>query len=426
MSNKLKIKWTKPLPKNLELASAASMEIINFKITFYDEKDVEVVTSFVYTDTKAKSILGKGANTAERSIRGEPSVVFSEMNKSITIEKDIFMAQWLAAKALFHKKTPFHKAGNETFYNNINNYGMTPKRFAATAGVENSVLFRELKGQRKLSLDKAIHYAKALSCDPVDLLFEPQNCKFYGTVDLFNMNEAGNEDYWQGQIKPPPPPPKDKLKTSMKTGFKIGTFDLSDEIVRVPRDIYRPEIKAILIDSLGSYLHNHFAYYYRADNAAATPENKLVVVGRAIPELEELGMDTMQYFFGVLKIEQGKQKILNPEPTAEKRIICTGPFIFISPVVSLVRRGSMKKNYEYFQSISQAEEIRSAEDNITKTQVQVYKALKDELKKIKINMNDMNYMTTKQKKELKNKLNFENIYKKLDDSIPDYIKKKVG
>ena len=45
---------------------------------------------------------------------------------------------------------------------------MTPKRFAEKTGVENSVLFRELKGQRKLSLDKAMTYAKALGCDPVD------------------------------------------------------------------------------------------------------------------------------------------------------------------------------------------------------------------------------------------------------------------
>ena len=72
---------------------------------------------------------------------------------------------------------------------------MTPKRFAATAGVENSVLFRELKGQRKLSIDKAIAYSKALGCDPVDLLFEKQLCRLWGSVDLFNMHEAGNDRF---------------------------------------------------------------------------------------------------------------------------------------------------------------------------------------------------------------------------------------
>ncbi len=78
---------------------------------------------------------------------------------------------------------------------------MTPKKFAEKTGVENSVLFRELKGQRKLSIDKAMTYARSLGCDPVDLLFEKQMCRLWGSVDLFNMHQVGNEDYWQGQIK---------------------------------------------------------------------------------------------------------------------------------------------------------------------------------------------------------------------------------
>ena len=63
---------------------------------------------------------------------------------------------------------------------------------------------------------------------------------------------------------------------------------LSEQLIPVPRDIYRPEIKAILINSLGSHLDNHFAYYYRSDTADQNLENKLVVVGREIPMLEEL------------------------------------------------------------------------------------------------------------------------------------------
>ena len=78
---------------------------------------------------------------------------------------------------------------------------MTPKKFAEKTGVENSVLFRELKGQRKLSLDKAMNYAKALGCDPVDLLFEKQMCKLWGSVDLFNTHDLGNDRFHEGQIK---------------------------------------------------------------------------------------------------------------------------------------------------------------------------------------------------------------------------------
>ena len=140
-------------------------------------------------------------------------------------------------------------------------------------------------------------------------------------------------------------------------------------LILCPRDIYRPEIKAILIDSLGSYLHNHFAYYYRTDQSDEVNENKIVVVGREIPELEDLGMETMQYFFGILKIEKGKQKIINPEPTADKKIIAQGPFKFIAPVVSIVKRGAMKKDHSYFESIEQAEKIKEAQEKVLKTQI---------------------------------------------------------
>jgi len=411
MSKKLIIKWTKPPPQKLD----AAMEVADFNILFHSEEEVEVTTIFHYKDIKAKTILGS-VGVAKRTIRGTPAEVYTEINKTINAEKDKFHNKWLAAKALFNRKSPFNRAGNENFYNYVNNFGMTPKRFAAATGVENSVLFRELKGQRKLSLDKAINYAKALSCDPVDLLFEQQYCKLWGSVDLFNMHQGGNEDYWQGQIKPPP-----KLKES-----KLEGGLLSDQLVPVPRDIYRPEIKAILIDSLGSHLHNHFAFYYYSETAAEGLENKLVVVGRDIPELEELGMDTLQYFFGILKIEKGKQQIINPDPTAEKKLLCSGPFSFIAPVISLVKRGAMKKDYNYFESISQAEQIREAEEQILKTQMKAQEALQKQLEKIQKDMNEISKMTEKERTALKEKLGFEKLFKKINDEIPEYIKKKVG
>ena len=72
-------------------------------------------------------------------------------------------------------------------------------------------------------------------------------------------------------------------------------------------------------------------------------------------------MDTTRYFFGILKIEKGKQKLINPEPTSEKTLLTSGPFTFIAPVISLVKRGAMKKDNNYFESIEQAEEIKETE-----------------------------------------------------------------
>ena len=412
MSKKLIIKWTKPPSEELA-KKGITLELFNINVIWHADEDVEVTEFFQYPDPKAKTILGKYSQ-AKRVVRGEPSEVYAQIYKHIS-DKATFQKKWDAAKHLYLTRTPFSRAASEAFLHYVNNYGMTPKKFAEKTGVENSVLFRELKGQRQLSLEKAIKYSKALACDPVDLLFDKQMCRLWGSVDLFNMHNAGNEDYWIGQIKAAP-----ILKDSKNEGGLLG-----DQLIPVPRDIYRPEIKAILIDSLGSYLHNHFVYYYRTDNSDAINENKLVIVGREIPELEDLGMDTMQYFFGILKIEKGKQQIINPEPTAEKRLIATGPFSFIAPVVSMVKRGAMKKDHSYFESIEQAEQIKEAEQKILETQTRAMEALQKQLEKLDYDMKQIQKLTEKERAVLKEKLGMEKLFKSIDN-IPNFIRKKVG
>ena len=412
MSKKLIIKWTKPPPEDLA-KKGITLELFNLNVIWHADEDVEVTEFFQFPDPKAKTILGKYSQ-AKRVVRGEPSEVYAQIYKHIS-DKATFQKKWDAAKHLYLTRTPFSRAASEAFLHYVNNYGMTPKKFAEKTGVENSVLFRELKGQRQLSLEKAIKYSKALACDPVDLLFDKQMCRLWGSVDLFNMHNAGNEDYWIGQIKAAP-----ILKDSKNEGGLLG-----DQLIPVPRDIYRPEIKAILIDSLGSYLHNHFVYYYRTDNSDAINENKLVIVGREIPELEDLGMDTMQYFFGILKIEKGKQQIINPEPTAEKRLIATGPFSFIAPVVSMVKRGAMKKDHSYFESIEQAEQIKEAEQKILETQTRAMEALQKQLEKLDYDMKQIQKLTEKERAVLKEKLGMEKLFKSIDN-IPNFIRKKVG
>ena len=415
MSDKLKIKWTKPPPEYLA-KEGLTMTMNNVNVIWHDENDVEVTQFFEYPLPKServkKTLLTQGYDTARRSIRGNPNEVYPMCYKNIS-DRETFDRKWHQAKHLFLQRTPFNRASNEQFFHFVNNFGMTPKRFAEKTGVENSVLFRELKGQRKLSLDKAMTYAKALGCDPVDLLFEKQMCKLWGSVDLFNTHDLGNDRFHEGQIKAAP-----VLKDSQNEGGLLG-----DQLILCPRDIYRPEIKAIYIDSLGSHLHNHFAYYYRSDQSDEANENKIVVVGREVKELADLGMETMQYFFGILKIEKGKQLILNPEPSAEKKILAQGPFNFIAPVISIVKRGAMKKDYSYFESIEQAEKINEAQEAVLRTQLKVQEEIQKELnrmnKKIiaELSLHELDQMVEKLKKK--------NLYKDLQN-IPENIRKKVG
>jgi len=413
MSKKLIIKWTKPPPAELA-KHGITMTMTDVNVLWHKEDDVEVTTFFTFPDPKSKdkTILGREYGQARRSMRGDPNEVYPKMYQNVS-DRDKFDKKWHQAKHLFLSRSPFNRASNDQFYNYVNNFGMTPKRFAEKTGVENSVLFRELKGQRKLSLDKAITYSKALGCDPVDLLFEKQMCKLWGSVDLFNTHDLGNDRFHEGQIKAAP-----VLKDSQNEGGLLG-----DQLILCPRDIYRPEIMAIYIDSLGSHLHNHFAYYYKTDQSDEVNENKIVVVGREIPELEDLGMDTVQYFFGILKIEKGKQKIINPEPTAEKRILAQGPFKFIAPVVSIVKRGAMKRDYSYFESIEQAEKIKEAQETVLKTQLKVQEEIQKELMRMQKKM--IAELSMKELEEMVQRLGKKNLYKEVE-KIPEYIRKKVG
>ncbi len=391
------------------------MTMTNVNVIWHDEDDVEVSQFFEFPLPKSeqakRSLLSQGYDTAKRSMRGDPNEVYPQCYKNIS-DRDTFDKKWQQAKYLFLKRTPFNRASNDTFYSYVNSYGMTPKKFSEKTGVENSVLFRELKGQRKLSLDKAMTYAKALGCDPVDLLFEKQMCKLWGSVDLFNVHDLGNDRFHEGQIKAAP---------IIKEGINDGGL-LGDQLILCPRDIYRPEIKAIHINSLGSHLHNHFAYYYRSDQSDDINENKMVVVGREIPELEELGMETMQYFFGILKIEKGKQQIINPEPTADKKILAYGPFKFIAPVVSLIKRGAMKRDHSYFESIEQSEKINEAQETIYAAQMKAQEELDKLLRSMDKNLADI---TNKEKELLVEKMQKTKLFKEIG-KIPEYIRKKVG
>ena len=414
MSNKLLIKWTKPPPAYLA-KEGLTMTMTNVNVIWHDEEDVEVTQFFEFPLPKSerikKSLLTQGYDTAKRAIRGNPNEVYPMCYKNIS-DRETFDRKWHQAKHLFLKRSPFNRASNDTFYSYVNSFGMTPKKFSEKTGVENSVLFRELKGQRKLSLDKAMTYAKALGCDPVDLLFEKQMCKLWGSVDLFNVHDLGNDRFHEGQIKAAP---------IIKEGINEGGL-LGDQLILCPRDIYRPEIKAIHINSLGSHLHNHFAYYYRSDQSDDINENKMVVVGREIPELEELGMETMQYFFGILKIEKGKQTIINPEPTADKKILAHGPFKFIAPVVSLIKRGAMKRDLSYFESIEQSEKINEAQETIYAAQIKAQEELDKLLRTLDKNLADL---TNKEKEKLIEKTQRTKLFKDLEQ-IPEYIRKKVG
>ena len=91
----------------------------------------------------------------------------------------------------------------------------------------------------------------------------------------------------------------------------------------------------------------------------------------------------------------------------------------------MVKRGAMKKDHSYFESIEQAEQIKEAEQKILETQTRAMEALQKQLEKLDYDMKQIQKLTEKERALLKEKLGMEKLFKSIDN-IPNFIRKKVG
>jgi len=223
-------------------------------------------------------------------------------------------------------------------------------KLAALAGVEESTLYRHLKGM-EISRDAAFKYAKVLGCDPSELLFNPLHVPVWGSVDLQEMKGAGDFSVYPGEI----------------TGFS------KEEYALCPREIYRPDAKAIRIDQENSHYHNHIAFYYNS-NEHIPYENQLVVAGVRLKNFSDKQI-RFRYFFGIYKKNKNNKTvdILNPDPEALdivniepdedcnsfedlKSIYDSNRYViddikpeFVAPVVSLVNHNNIKEKEDFIK-----------------------------------------------------------------------------
>ena len=85
----------------------------------------------------------------------------------------------------------------------------------------------------------------------------------------------------------------------------------------------------------------------------------------------------------------------------------------------------MKKDHNYFESITQAEEIKEAEQKILETQRKAQEQLQKTLDKLNYDMKQIEKLTEKERAVLKEKLGMKKIFSTLNE-IPAYIRKKTG
>ena len=63
----------------------------------------------------------------------------------------------------------------------------------------------------------------------------------------------------------------------------------------------------------------------------------------------------------------------------------------------MVKRGAMKKDHSYFESIEQAEQIKEAEQKILETQTRAMQALQKQLEKLDYDMKQIQKLTEKER-----------------------------
>jgi hypothetical protein len=150
------------------------------------------------------------------------------------------------------------------------------KDLAFNAGVDKTTLWRHLNGTLEISRDAAIKYAKVLGCDPAKILFNDLTIPMWGSADTLEMQMMNRLSIYPSEI----------------IAKDLGTIEC-------PREIYRPDVKAIRIDSPNSGLHNQVAFYYNS-NEPIVLEDQMVVVGTNLKNLSNSEIRT-RYFIGIYK-----------------------------------------------------------------------------------------------------------------------------
>jgi len=226
----------------------------------------------------------------------------------------------------------------------IENTGYTARQFAERTGLKAPTLYHHVSGGREISREIAMEYAEKLNCDPVDLMFDKKMCPVWAKCDLLNSTEL-EDIYTPGRL------------------YSYATEAKDFENIIVPRDLYRPDVKAIKVVARGSMYDNKIAFYYRAENKAQNILNQLCVVGVDVQIGDDFTYDTeTRYFFGLYEENQGESNLLNPDPFAkEKYILKNFKPNFITPVAALVNPEAVRDQTDLKKAIPQTELFRTEE-----------------------------------------------------------------
>ena len=198
-----------------------------------------------------------------------------------------------------------------------------------------SMVSKQMKGQREITRDHAFAYASFFGCDPADILFAAPQIPIWSTVDFLKFKDHD---------------------MPFNPGECVTVTDKREYVV-CPRDIYRPDIKAVKVNSPGSYLDGMVLFYYATSDVKQDCLGRLSIVGDEDDTddalMKELRFGEKQrYYIGILEQYKGKTKLLNPDPYAKESlpkeqgdiIINNITPSFASPIVGIVNPNQIKKD----------------------------------------------------------------------------------
>jgi len=181
--------------------------------------------------------------------------------------------------------------------------------------------YTHLSGEREVSRDVAIEYAKILNCDAVDLMFPKKTSIIWGKVNTKKPIET-YKPFVPGEI------------------YSYTASDKDLETAIVPRDIWKKNIKAIKIEARGTMFDQQVAFYYFSNAKDTSCMNKLCVVGANVqPSIQEPDYLETNYYLGIYENDKGVSNLISADPFVgdkNKYILKNFEPTFISPVVCVV------------------------------------------------------------------------------------------
>jgi len=356
----LKIYWSIP-PKHG--FSTTTMKHSGFNILIKEKRsllegkgkdEAEVTQIYSYQEPQEKPFVASGDKKeheyrqkhfvrtlfAERVVEGKPDAVYAEMILKLGAAKEEFKKEWKKAKYRdfvrrsanrakyynpFSLGTPAGKIAEQIREQNLSINQVTDRLKQTNKKINYENVVNEVRGNRNIPLDRIKDYSKVLGVDPAELVFEDLRTHVWGKVDLLKNNEL--EDlYSPGRI------------------FTYYTKIDDAQIVTVPRNIWRSDIMAIRITSPASMFNNQVAFYYKSREWSRAIPNRLCVMAVRV-QIEELGIDQTEYYFGIYEEIKGKVNLVNPDPNRPREYIlenCQPEWT--APIVAMINPGLVKKS----------------------------------------------------------------------------------